>query len=313
MPPRVWALIEACLHRDPQQRPAAATLRTTLRRLAAETAGIPALLPVPKGEFSRRTFLLAGTDPAQSGRGAANPRRVKTRTPAPRPRESRWRRVTPALAAVVVALLAAGGFAGYRLTADRRTAAPPSQAPGPRGDGALPAAAGPAGTTPAPSAGPARPSGNAGGGSAAPVAESAPTSAVPSNPARPPAGPIGEAPEDYYGDWRCTEERWPVGHPVVAEACYAVGSAIKYQGIFKGISGVKANLEVSLVTEGGTRVAGPVACLNRTFTDQVQQYTCGPRVANLPPGRYKVVAKWVYPSTDSVTPPGSVEGDPFDF
>jgi len=311
MPPRVWALIETCLHRDPQQRPAAATLSNTLRRLAIETTGIPALPPLQKGEISRRTFLLAGTADAKRRRSAADPRRVKTRTPAPRPRQSRWRRVTPALVAVVVAMLAAGGLAGYRLTSDRHPGAAAPPAPGPQGGVGVPAAPAPTGSGAAPTADPARPSGNA-GGSPAPMVEGASPAATPSA-TRPPV-PIGEAPEDYYADWKCTEARWSIGHPMVARACYALGNSVKYKGVFEGISGVKANLEISVENvDTGKRVAGPFACLNRTFTDEVTEYTCGPQVANLPGGRYRVVGKWVYPSADDLAPPGSVVGDPFDF
>ena len=73
MAPRVWALIEACLDRDPAQRPDAKTLRTTLRTLAAETVGVEAIRPVRKGD-RRPTFLLTDTGAAAAGRAGPPPR-----------------------------------------------------------------------------------------------------------------------------------------------------------------------------------------------------------------------------------------------
>jgi hypothetical protein len=73
MAPRVWALIEACLDRDPAQRPDAKTLRTTLRTLAAETVGVEAIRPVRKGD-RRPTFLLTDIGAAAAGRAGPPPR-----------------------------------------------------------------------------------------------------------------------------------------------------------------------------------------------------------------------------------------------
>jgi hypothetical protein len=303
MPPRVWALIEACLHRDPAKRPAADTLRTTLRRLATETDGIAALPPLPKGEAGRPTFLLARTD--GSDKDAAEPRPVKT--PAPRPRPPRTRRVTPALVAIVVLALAAGGLAGLRLAAQRH---PDGTAPPAAGPRAAPTPGGPTGAGEVPSAGPTHPEAST-GGSAGALPEGSPVSAAPSTSR--PVAPIGEAPEDY-GQWACTEERWPIGHVIVGEACQALGGTVRVKGIFKGISGVRANIEVSVENvETGRTAAGPWQCPDRKFTDEVQQHTCGERTLNLPAGRYRVVGKWVYTDVDNLTPPGSVYGDPFDW
>jgi serine/threonine-protein kinase len=306
MPPRVWALIQACLHRDPAKRPAAETLRTTLRRLATETAGIAAIPPLPKGEAGRPTFLLA--EPAGEAKNAAEPRPVKT--PAPRPRPPRTRRVTPALIAVVVVALAAGGFAGLRLASQRN---PGPKAPHPPGHqaGAATTRGGEAGTGVVPSVGPSAPDGNPSGSPAA-LPEGSQVSAAPSATPRPVA-PIGEAPEDY-GQWLCTEERWPIGHPMVGQACQALGTSIKFKGIFSGISEVKADIQVTVenVNTGAT-VAGPVNCPGRKFTDEAQTFTCGPREVSLPPGRYRVVGKWIYTDVNNLTPPGSVYGNPFDW
>ncbi|GIJ62930.1 serine/threonine-protein kinase [Virgisporangium aurantiacum] len=73
MAPRVWALIEACLDRDPAQRPDAKTLRTTLRKLAAETVGVEAIRPVRRGD-RRPTFLLTDIGAAAAGRAGPPPR-----------------------------------------------------------------------------------------------------------------------------------------------------------------------------------------------------------------------------------------------
>ena len=307
MPPRIWALIEACLHRDPSQRPAADTLRTTLRRLAEEFAGAPALTPEP----GQQTFLLAKTNHENgrsSRRNAANKRPAKT--PAPRPRPPRPRRVTTALVAVVVVVLLTGGVVGMRLAGgrDRDKAAPPADAPG-----GIPMPGAPASAGTSPSTGSGRPTGNAGGSAAPTQSGSAqmPVAVSPS-PSRSRA-PIVETPEDFFGDWICAEQRWSIGHPMVAEACHAIGDKIKFQAVFSGISGVKANLEVCLENDAGSTVAGPFQCANRTFTDQTQKHVCGPRIVAPPRGRYKVVGRWVYPNVDDLAPPGSVVGNPFDW
>jgi len=301
MPPRVWALIEACLHRDPAKRPAAETLRTTLRRLATETAGIAPLPPVPRGEAGRPTFLLA--EPA----GEAKETPVKT--PAPRPRPPRARRVTPALIAVIVVLLTAGGLAGVKLTAQRDRGTKVPHAPDHQA-GAAPTRHGEAGTGVAPSSGPDAPTGSPSGSAVALPAGSQPAGAS-SAPSRP--VPIGEAPEDY-GQWVCTEDRWPLGHPMVGQSCQALGNAIRFKGIFSGLPEVKADIQVTVENvDTGATVAGPIRCANRKFTDETTTYTCGPQTANLPAGRYRVVGKWVYTDVDNLTPPGSVYGDPFDW
>jgi serine/threonine-protein kinase len=307
MPPRIWALIQACLHRDPSQRPAADTLRTTLRRLAEEFAGAPALTPEP----GQQTFLMAKTDnedPRSSRRNAANKRPAKT--PAPRPRPPRPRRVTTALVAIGVVVLLAGGIVGLRIAGgrDRDKAAPPADAPG-----GIPMPGAPASAGAAPSGGPVREAASASGPHSPLPSGAAQVSAAPSGSAAPPAQPIVEAPEDFYGDWKCTEHRWSVGHPMVAETCHALGDKIKFQAVFSGISGVKASLEVSLVNDKDDTVAGPFFCANQTFTDETQEHTCGPRIANPLRGRYKVVAKWVYRDVDDLAPPGSVVGDLFDW
>jgi hypothetical protein len=218
--------------------------------------------------------------------------------------------VTTALVAVAVVVLLAGGIAGLRLAGgrDRDKAAPPADAPG-----SLPMPGAPASAGTSPSANPARPSGNAGGSAAPTLSGSAQVPvAVSPGPSRSLA-PIGETPEDFFGDWICAEQRWSIGHPMVAEACHAIGDKIKFQAVFSGISGVKANLEVSLENDAGTTVAGPFQCANRTFTDDTQKHICGPRIVNPPHGRYKVVGKWVYPDVDDLAPPGSVVGNPFDW
>jgi serine/threonine-protein kinase len=305
MPPRIWALIEACLSRDPSQRPAAETLRTTLRRLALETAGIAALPAAP----GQQTFLLAKSGDEEAKRRSSAGRRP-AKAPAPRPRPPRSRRVTTALVAVAVVVLLTGGLVGTRMSADRDRdgAAPPAEAPG-----GMPTAGGVAGTGTSPSAGPARPAAGASGSPAPMPSDAAQVSVAASPSPSRPVAPIGEAPEDFYGDWICTEARWPIGHPMVAEACHAIGDKIKIQGVFSGISGVNASLEVSLENEGGDTVAGPFPCANRTFTDETQEHVCGPRIVDPPRGRYKVVGKWVYPKVDDLTPPGSVVGNPFDW
>jgi serine/threonine-protein kinase len=313
MPPRVWALIEACLHRDPAQRPAAETLRTTLRRLAAETAGIAALPPLPRGQ-GRQTFRLAENDEVE-GRKATperrriTPRPVKAPVQAPAPAR-KPRHTTTALVAIAVLMLLAVGLAGLRPAADENAARTAPPAPGPN-PGDAPGAGGPAGSGADPSAGPARPDGNA-DGSAAPAPAGSQVSAGPSGTARPVA-PIGEAPEDY-GQWQCTEELWPIGHPMVGQACFALGTSVRVKGVFSGISGVKANIEVAVENvDTGSTASGPFRCPDRRFTDTTPKHTCGPYTVSLPPGRYRVVGRWVYADVDAITPPGSVVGSPFDW
>ena len=354
MAPRVWALIEACLDRDPAQRPDAKTLRTTLRRLAAETVGVEAIRPVRKGD-RRPTFLLTDIGGGGGGRSPAHRRRPGVRTasavrparpdrprrrpgqgPGPaipnhrlvasrsgRPPRGRYtgvpprrrhRTVTAAFAAVIaVAWRSAATSACGTPPADTRSttadrdrsagtsvrrdrlerARPPAPAAG------SPAAAGRGRCTVCRGRGP----------DPGTHPRERPRRQREPGARRRDAGGLS-------GEWQCTEER--CGRSATrwsAQACHALGAAaVRVKGIFSGISGVKANIEVAVenVNTGAT-VAGPFRCPDRRFTDSVKKHTCGPYTVSLPRGRYRVVGRWVYTDTDNLAPPGSVVGSPFDW
>jgi tRNA A-37 threonylcarbamoyl transferase component Bud32 len=343
MAPRVWALIEACLDRDPAQRPDAKTLRATLRTLAAETVGVEAIRPVRRGD-RRPTFLLTDTGAAAAGRAGPPPRpkaaarisREKkpevaaepeiaaepetpapetandpgdqanrtNQTPVPEQRRPRRRRAISALAAMIAVALALSGYLGMRYATN---GGPVDEGAGAAG---AEATAGPGGGTAAPTSGP-----GVGGKRAVAAAGPSVGSALPipegthgGDPVASASSAPGGVPEEL-GEWKCSERRWAVGHPATGTACHALGTNIRVKGSLSAVSGTEADLQIVVETDSGKPAAGPYSCENKKFTDATSRHDCGPETLDLAPGRYRVVTKWTY--HDSVVPEGSVVGDVF--
>ncbi|GIJ66020.1 serine/threonine-protein kinase [Virgisporangium ochraceum] len=332
MAPRVWSLIEACLDRDPAQRPDAHTLRTTLRRLAAETVGVEPIRPVRRGD-RRPTFLLTDLGSHGNGRGSGPPPRPQARTATPEkaekaeraekppeipeppadkrqdtpvPAQRRRHRTVSALAAVIAVVLALSGYVGMRYATGGKPVDEGSAATGPQ------ATSGPGAATNGPTTGPG------GGGRRAPAA-SAPSaeSTIPipertrgSDPASA-SPPPGGVPEDL-GEWKCSEKRWAVGHPATGTACHALGTHVRVKGSLSAVSGVEADIQIVVENaDSGQTAAGPYSCKNKQFTEAASRHDCGPETLDLASGRYRVVTKWTY--HDSIVPEGSVVGAVFNW
>jgi len=310
VPPRLWALIETCLHRNPKRRPAAKTLADTLRRLAVETADVAAL-PLRAAEPDAVPGYLTGepADPAiepggrvgrvghdgTAVRRVPRPRAPEPATPAPAPRA--W---TPVLALVTTLALAVGGYAAVQSTGHlggpdrgRASQAPgrgtPAVVPTPDRGGSLPAGG-------APSAYPA--------GSPLPVLEADP---------QPRSRPLLPLPKpEVFGAWQCTPTyRWALAHPVLGKACHAVGTGVRMIGTMRSAPGVQTDVAL-LVQDADTEgmAAGPFSCPAMQFND-TNERSCGPFDVNLDRGhRYRIVQQWKYTGF-GVLPGGSVTGDPF--
>jgi serine/threonine-protein kinase len=319
LPDPVWTVITSCMDKDPQRRPAAADLTTTLTSLARATAGIAAL-PPPKRTDS---------DGASRGSTSLRPRPSHTSTalpprrPPPRPRNRPrfWRWALPALGAT----LAAGALVAAAAT---------GRLPWTQVDGSSQHAAGgtpPQGEVQVVPRQPDRAS-EAGGPAAGPTPSVGPAREIDGLPraargARPPAlavdshlsvgatsGPMNAgAHAKVYGPWQCGDAyQWDIGHPALANPCYAVGGAIRVMGRMEATPGVQADVSLSVEDVGtGRRVAGPYTCDGLMFTDFAPEHTCGPFDLDLAHGhRYRVVQSWAYTGR-GLLPGGSIRGPEF--
>jgi hypothetical protein len=207
----------------------------------------------------------------------------------------------------MVAVLGIGGYVGVRVAGpaghDAAGSAPNPQVTATTGGSATPAG------SPAPRTSPTAHA--AGGPSAAPAGRGGNVIGMPAaNGSRPPAA----TPPVESTQWMCTERRWSLGHPAVGQACHAIGTDVQVLGTLSAVSGVRANIEMSVENaDTGATAAGPFRCPNNTFSDDQPQHTCGPRTVTLASGRYRVVTRWTYYDAGSLAPPGSVVGDPFDW
>ncbi|GIE53801.1 hypothetical protein Ani05nite_73350 [Amorphoplanes nipponensis] len=310
-----WAVIDACLDKDPRRRPPGDELAPMLRDLARIAAGEPPL-PAPLGHGD--TEPPGGVAPPAPPRPAVAPRR----RPLNRPRSWVWGR-SGAIIALIAGALTASAVGGYTVwqaigapAAARTSAGPaPAQALGTPG----PSAAAPAVRV-------------AERGSAVPPGDGARSSAARSSAAaggparesrRPPAGlpagapaagaSVGAAAEVAFGPWQCGDElNWDIGHPVLARPCHAVGAAIRVVGHIEAGPGVQADVSLA-VREAGTDevVAGPYTCEGMMFTDFAPEHTCGPVDLEAPRGhRYVVVESWRYTGR-SLLPGGEAQGREF--
>lgn len=308
MPPRIWALVQACLERDPARRPAAATLVDTLRRLSTEYAGMPALTPPPAdGPMFEVTD--PPTEPPARPRTPPNPRRPqKSRTPMSPPLSRRA--VTPALAVLAVLVLGVAGYSAMQLDGrmrSQRDADLPSTQAMPPGGAAV--------ASPAPATAPTAPR-TVPPGAGAGAASTAPPQMV--APARTRAedlatSPVAAQPSPTVGPWLCTDTyRWAVAHPVVGEVCQSTGTEVLVRAALQTSPGVTLNASMVVHDEAGGVAAGPVACPGLRFTEAQTERVCGPATVPLASGRrYVVEIRWTYTGA-GILPPGSIRGDPFD-
>ncbi|WP_433719057.1 serine/threonine-protein kinase [Actinoplanes sp. CA-051413] len=317
-----WAVIESCLDKDPDRRPAGDELAPILRDLARISAREPALpAPLEAPEPPLPSPAVRATPP----RRGATPRR----RPPNRPRSWVWGR-SAAIVALVAGALAVSGVGGYTVWKYSDTAAARSSAGAApeKGLGAGPSFAAqpvPPGVQTSqnpvyggsvPGGGGAQPTGTAersapasrGRRAGASVGVSAGPAAVGAS-----AGPGGAQAEAKFGPWQCGDELdWDIGHPVLAQPCHAVGGAIRVVGHMQAGPGVQADISLSVRdATTGEVAAGPYTCKAMMFTDFAPEHTCGPVDLKAPRGRrYVVVESWEYTGR-SLFPGGSAEGREF--
>jgi serine/threonine-protein kinase len=323
MPVAVRELIEWCMAKNPDDRPTAAELGDALRRLARETAHVPAL--VPAGELTEvvggsATSLVAVPHPSIR-------RTPSRRRPRNGPRSWMWRRpwamVTLVSAAVVLSGL--GGYNAWHLIEDGDKPAAASTPPqfiggAPASAGAVPGGALPT-SLPAARSGPGGlpamagtlPSGAAGGGMVAPQASRAP--ARKGARAGASAGPAGGKTEVTFGPWRCGDEyTWDLGHPVLARPCHSLGPTVRVLGQMEAFPGIQ--VDVALTVRDATSdkiVAGPFTCKELMFTDFALKHNCGPVDMAVPRGgKYVIAESWEY-TQRPLFPGGVARGPAFEW
>jgi serine/threonine-protein kinase len=300
IPDAVWSVIEACLDKNPDRRPPAAELVTTLRSLARKVEGVPALVP-RSADTPTPTPGPGGADRQWTGLAAdliPDPRRSPEERRKPLGSWRRLRFLGIVLLVTASSAAALTGFGGTRLLGlNRNPDGGPTRSAGPRGSAADP------GLSPAPlPSGASAPAGS-------PTGTTVPHAAVAAS-----VGPgRAEADVRVFGPWQCTNEyRSDLGHPVLAKPCYAVGADVRVMAHMQAVPGVQA--DVSIIVEDadtGTQAAGPYTCDGMMFTDFAPEHSCGPFELDLPHGhRYVVVQKWQYTGR-GVLPGGTARGPLF--
>ncbi|WP_328472760.1 protein kinase [Actinoplanes sp. NBC_00393] len=327
LPDEVWSVIEECLDKDPARRPTAADLQDTLRKLARRTAGVPAL-PVTAGTVVTEPRGLATDLPKPA------PPRPARRPHRNGPRSWFWSRHGLVIALVSGSLAAAGwgGYNAWQLRDAQRTPAPATaQVPGQNTE-AKPILSTPpqplpsAQTTPSAPPALAAAAGVGAGVDGGDVRSVAPPAAgrsgaaqvgVTAGPGRIGAtvgpGQVGGTVE--FGPWQCGEKySWDLGHPVLAQACHALGPAVRVQGEMEAAPGVQADISLALHdAETDEIVAGPYRCRGLMFTDFAIKHSCGPGELKAPRGRsYVVVQKWEYTGRP-LLPGGTIRGREFSW
>jgi serine/threonine-protein kinase len=323
MPVAVRELIEWCMAKNPDDRPSAAELGDALRRLARETAHVPAL--VPPGELTEvvggsATSLVAVPHPSIR-------RTPSRRRPRNGPRSWMWRRpwMMVALASAAVVVSGLGGYNVWQLIDDGDKPAAASTPPqfiggapasaGPVPGGALPtslpaAQSGPGGL---PAMAGTLPSGAAGGGLVAPQVSKAPARKGATVGAS--AGPAGGNTEVTFGPWRCGDEyTWDLGHPVLARPCHSLGPTVRVLGQMEAFPGIQ--VDVALTVRDATSdkiVAGPFTCKALMFTDFALKHNCGPVDMAVPRGgKYVIAESWEY-TQRPLFPGGVARGPAFEW
>ncbi|MEV6305580.1 serine/threonine-protein kinase [Actinoplanes sp. NPDC051861] len=328
MPGEVWEVIEECLDKDPQRRPAAAELQETFRRLARRTAGVPAL-PVRNDTMPTEPRGLLSTGMPRPGLN--RPPRKRRRNG---PRTWLWGRHGLVVAMLAGSLTAgAGGYHAWQLRdAQSRPAqavATPPAGPGGAGAAAVApsAVAGASAQPPAPAvsgsdagvtsmAPPAGGSGAAGTGGRRSEAAAGPAGiGITAGPGQIGAtvGPGRAGGKVAFGPWRCGEKySWDLGHPVLAQPCHALGPAIRVMGSMEAAPGIQVDISLS-VHDAATDeiVSGPYRCRGLMFTDFAIKHECGPGDLQAPHGyTYVVVQTWEYTGRP-LLPGGTIRGPEF--
>jgi serine/threonine-protein kinase len=299
------------MDKDPQRRPPAAELTTTLCSLARATAGVTALPPPAPGVSTDSVALRVSARPQPSH--PTTPR-ASRRPPRPRNRPRPWRWLLPAvgIALVAAALVtgAVGGLPSWPVGDTGRPAVPAAPAEAQRRPAPAPAASGapPVPAVPGPSAG-AADAPTTGG-------QQPPDLAVDSHlPIARAARAGAKAQAMLFGPWQCADAyQWALGHPALAKPCYAVGGAIRVLGHMQATPGVQADVSLTVEdVETAHRSAGPYTCGGLMFTDFAPEHSCGPFDVDLPRGRrYVVVESWQYTGR-GLLPGGTTRGPEFSW
>ncbi|MCW2642695.1 MAG: hypothetical protein JWP76_5001 [Dactylosporangium sp.] len=275
IPKQAWALIKACVQRDPARRPSAAALAVALRQVALEETGVAAL-----------------------------PRLAEDlgRIP-PRPRRAVASASLVALAVVTSAFAGFGGrhmLGGY-LQVEPGHAAPRASAPAVSPPSTVPTA------SPQPTGTP-----SAAAVSSAPPAPSRSRAGLPDGVGG--NGPVQVPLPDVFGPWRCSSGiAYSAGQGALVRPCSAAGPAVRVKGLMLGgKSGTKVDLTVAVHdADTDADVVTPNTCAGLSPTPAALEMSCGPFDVRPPRGhRYVVVVSWKYASVTSM-PGGSVRGDPF--
>ena len=320
MPVEVGELIDWCMAKNPRERPSAAELGDALRRLARQTADVPAM--TPPGEL---TEVVGGTTASHAVPHPSVRRVPARRRPRNGPRSWMWRRPWAMVALVSAAALASGlgGYQAWHLIQDAGTPSTTAAGPPPRFvQGSTPPSANPqvlpsaAGGTALPAMAGALPSGAAGGLPAIPTP--APSKAPKKGGGASPAGVDvrgGATAEATFGPWRCGDEyTWDLGHPVLARPCHATGPTVRVMGQMEAFPGVQADISLTVRdAKSDEVVAGPFTCKALMFTDFALKHNCGPVDMPVPRGgRYVVAEAWEY-TQRPLLPGGVARGPAFDW
>jgi hypothetical protein len=317
MPLEVRELIEWCMAKDPQDRPSAAELGDALRRLARETADVPAM--APPGELTE----VVGTTASHAVPHPSVRRAPAKRRPPNGPRSWMWRRPWAMVALISAAALASGlgGYNAWHLIKDGKKPPPAVAGPQPQFvEGGAPPSANPQtlpsaiGSAALPAMAGALPSGAAGGlpPLPTPAGSRAPRKSAAMHPS---AGPVGAKAEAAFGPWRCSDEyTWDLGHPVLARPCHATGPTVRVMGQMEAFPGVQADISLTVRdAKSDEVVAGPYTCKALMFTDFALKHNCGPVDMAVPRGgRYVVAEAWEY-TQRPLFPGGVARGPAFDW
>jgi serine/threonine-protein kinase len=272
IPKQAWTLIQSCIDRDPARRPSAAELAVALRRVAADTAAVPAL-PILREETERV------------------PARVRRSV------------LVGSISTVILAASVVAGLAGRHFVAGDRHV---GQVAGGSGVlGVRPADAVPStgtastGATAAPSV----------GGVSASIhgRVAVPEVAAPIEGTRPPWAPepVG------YGPWQCSPDEWSIGNPTRVRACHAAGPTLRITGTMKAAPGVAVDMTVAIRdSETDAEADTPYTCSALATSAALPERSCGPFDVSPPKGHnYVVVVSWGYAGLLKMTA-GVVRGEP---
>ncbi|OLB79979.1 MAG: hypothetical protein AUI14_08725 [Actinobacteria bacterium 13_2_20CM_2_71_6] len=291
IPDCAWAVIEACMDKDPLRRPAANELVSTLDELVGATDGVPALnIPEPTPRVPE-----ADDEDDALFHPSLLPGGVRPRKPRNRVGNWRWAKPGALIGLVATAMLAVGipALKPWHLLDTSQPHTPAAQAP--------PAAAPRASA--APSAAPSAPA-PAANGSAATSAAGVSVSAK--------AAGVG-AGLGLFGPYLCTSDySYDPGHPMRTKPCYATGGGVRLFAYLQALPGVQADVSLSLQdTVTGQTAAGPFTCAGLLFTDFALERDCGPFDFEVPHGhRYVVELTWRYTGR-AMFPGGSTKGPEF--